>query len=242
MEIGLIGGSVSTSIYLPENAQTWPNLLAQQQAFPVNLTMRQQGMLTISRALPLASEFPAVDVLILSFATTLGWPVISKSVANLLAPEFQSETALHLAAFSSRSRKKRIQKRLRRAALNLLKFAAYPFGLYRPTNNLSDLDDQVRALVSIAFSKAQRVVWVQHQPMRDNRIWLERRMFDRYYQRLIQSLSALSNPNFVLVEFPEEFLKQSNYCLDEVHLSQAGHVELAAYLHDLNLFGAAKLE
>ena len=163
MNVGLIGGSASTNIYLPADSKTWPELLVELNPQVKSLELRQQGMLTISRALPLAAEFPKVDTLVLSFATTLGWPVVDRKVANLLAPEFQSETALHLAAFASKSRRKRFQKRLRRLALNVLKFAAYPFGLYRPTNNLSDLEDQVRALLSVSFTKASQVVWIQHQ-------------------------------------------------------------------------------
>jgi hypothetical protein len=229
--VGLIGGSASTNIYLPAAAKTWPELLVDLQGQECELHVRQQGMLTISRALPLASSFPEVDVLLLSFATTLGWPVISKRISRLLVPEFQSETALHLAAFPSRSRAKRFKKRLRRLALNTLKYCAYPFGLYRPTNNLGDLDDQVRALISIALTKAPTVVWIQHQPMRDSRIWLERRMFDRYYKQLTGTLSRVSEKNFRLVEFPEAFMDQKNFCLDEVHLSELGHQNLAHYLH-----------
>lgn len=238
MIVGLIGGSASTNIYLPENSKTWPELLVELNPQVRALELRQRGMLTISRALPLVADFPKIDTLILSFATTLGWPVVDRKVANLLAPEFQSETALHLAAFPSKSRRKRLQKRLRRLALNALKFAAYPFGLYRPTNNLSDLEDQVRALVAISFTKASNVVWIQHQPMRDNRIWLERRMFDRYYRRLIDVLSQIEHPNFRLIEFPDSFMQQKNFCLDEVHLSLEGHRCLADYLHSQGALSA----
>jgi len=237
VNVGLIGGSASTNIYLPADSKTWPELLVGLNPQVKSLELRQQGMLTISRALPLAADFPNVDILFLSFATTLGWPVVDRKVANLLAPEFQSETALHLAAFPSKSRRRRFQKRLRRLALNTLKFAAYPLGLYRPTNNLSDLEDQVRALLSVSFTKASRVVWIQHRPMRDNRIWLERRMFDRYYSRLIEVLSQIQHANFRLIEFPESFMQQKNFCLDEVHLSQEGHRCLAEYLDSQGALG-----
>ncbi len=236
--MGLIGGSASTNIYLPATAKTWPQLLAELHDKECELYVRQQGMLTISRALPLASSFPEVDVLLLSFATTLGWPVISKRITRLLVPEFQSETALHLAAFPSRSRVKRIKKLFRRFALNTLKYCAFPLGLYRPTNNLSDLEDQVRALVAIASAKAKKVVWIQHQPMRDNRIWLERRVFDKYYRELINTLSKVDQANFRFIAFPAEFLEQENYCLDEVHLSELGHRNLAQFLHHAGVLKA----
>ena len=230
MKLGVIGGSASTDIFMRPGVTPWPLLLADCTGGFDEVITRQQGMLTIARSLPLAAELPEVDVLLLSFATTLGWPRISPKLSNLLVPDFQAETAFHLAPYRSRTWQNRLKKRAKRLALNTVKYLAFPLGLYRPTNNLRDLEDQVRALVSIAAAKSSRVVWVQHRPIRDSRIWLERMMFDRYYELLMQILAKVEEPKLRVFEFPEEFMVQANFLLDEVHLSEEGHRRLAEHL------------
>jgi hypothetical protein len=230
VQLGVIGGSCSTNIFLPPDFAPWPERLVNFHPEITETTLRQQGMLTISRALPLAAELPNQDVILLTFAATMAWPVVNRGVSQFLAPYMQHETSFHLAPYRSRSVKRRMVKGAKRFTLNVVKYLAFPFGLYRPTNSLRDLDDQVRALLSIAKSKSQKVVWVQHQPMRDSRIWLERLMFDRYYARLVSTLREQAVPNFQLIEFPPEFMIQENFLADEVHLSRLGHERLAAYL------------
>lgn len=186
----------------------------------------------------MAAELPSQDIILLTFAATMAWPVINRNVSQFLAPYMQQETSFHLAPYRSKTVQRRLVKRCKRITLNVVKYLAFPFGLYRPTNSLRDLDDQVRALLAIAKSKSKKVVWVQHQPMRDSRIWLERMVFDRYYARLISTLREQSVPNFQLIEFPPEFMVQENFLADEVHLSQQGHIRLAEYLQEQ---GALKL-
>lgn len=238
MRLGVIGGSASTGIFMPPDFIPWPIQLANCVGGFSQIVTRQQGMLTISRALPLAAELPVVDVVLLTFATTLGWPKVSPKVSKLLVPDFQKETSFHLAPFKSHTWQGRVKKRVKRLALNTIKYLAFPLGLYRPTNNLRDLEDQVRALVAIAASKAESVVWVQHRPMRDSRIWLERLMFDRYYKRLIQTLKLIEEPKLKVIEFPDAFMVQENFLLDEVHLSETGHNTLAQYLCEQRILGA----
>ena len=229
--MGVIGGSCSTNIFLPPDFAPWPQQLVDLSPEVDAAIYRQQGMLTISRALPMAAELPPQDVILLTFAATMAWPVVNPKVSHFLAPYMQQETSFHLAPYRSKTVARRVVKGAKRFTLNLVKYLAFPLGLYRPTNSLRDLDDQVRALLAIAHSKSRKVVWVQHQPMRDSRIWLERLVFDRYYRRLIQTLSAQMTEDFQLFEFPPEFMIQENFLADEVHLSKLGHERLAAYLH-----------
>lgn len=232
VKLGVIGGSCSTNIFLPADFLPWPAQLAQQTEGITEVIYRQQGMLNISRALPLAAELPKQDVLLLTFAATLAWPVINRTLSQFLAPYMQQETSFHLAPYKSRSFRRRVVKGCKRITLNVVKYLAFPFGLYRPTNSLRDLEDQVKALVAIAKSKADLVVWVQHQPMRDSRILVERWMFDRYYRQLISALRVLEDQSFRVFEFPDEFMIQGNFLEDEVHLSSEGHIALAKLLAD----------
>lgn len=238
MRLGVIGGSCSTNIFLDSAFKPWPELLAEQTGGVEQATYRQQGMLTVSRALPMAAELEPQDVILLTFAATMAWPVINRELSQFLAPYMQQETSFHLAPYRSSTVRRRTVKSLKRFTLNAVKYAAFPFGLYRPTNSLRDLDDQVRALVAISRSKAGRVVWVQHQPMRDRRILIERWMFDRYYRRLIEVLRREESENFRVFEFPPEFMVQENFLADEVHLSETGHVRLAQYLADQGALGS----
>jgi hypothetical protein len=231
VQLGVIGGSCSTNIFLPPEFAPWPQKLVELSPEIEGTTLRQQGMLTISRALPLAAELPAQDIILLTFATTMAWPVVNRKLSHFLAPYMQQETSFHLAPYKSKKFARRFVKAGKRFTLNVVKYLAFPFGLYQPTNSLRDLDDQVRALLAIAHSKSSKVVWVQHQPMRDSRIWLERLVFDRYYRRLVQTLAANKTEDFQLFEFPPEFMIQENFLADEVHLSEIGHERLAAYLH-----------
>jgi len=232
MRVGVVGGSASMNHALPEGAKAWPELLAQQIGHPFELIKSQAPLLSISRGTTLIAEMPECDILILHFATSIGWPEIHRRFQKYLVIAPNPQTSFHLPPKLPLTTKKKVLKFLKRSLRAVIKYIAYPLGQFRPRNNLNDLDDQIKAALSIAHSKAPIIIWLQHNALMVNRLYIERRTYLPYYRKVISILKAVKTAETTLVEFPPEFMIEENFLWDGVHLSAIGHRRCAELIQD----------
>jgi len=227
VRIGVVGGSASTSHALPESSQAWPEILADQIGQPIELIKRQAPLLSIARGTTLIAEIPECDILILHFATSIGWPEIHRRFQRYLVMAPNPQTSFHLPPKLSSLTKKRVSKFFKRSLRALVKYLAFPLGLYKPRNNINDLDDQINTALAVAHSKAPIVIWLQHNALMVNRLFIEKRTYLPYYKKVIAILRGLDDPATTLVELPERFMVHENFLWDGVHLSPLGHQRCA---------------
>lgn len=223
MRVGVVGGSASMSHALPEGVKAWPELLADQIGHPFELIKSQAPLLSISRGTTLIAEMPECDILILHFATSIGWPEIHRRFQKYLVVAPNPQTSFHLPPKLPVTAKKKILKFMKRTFRAMIKYIAYPLGQFKPRNNLDDLDDQIKAALSIARSKAPIIIWLQHNALMLNRLYIERRTYLPYYRKVTSILKEVKTSETTLVEFPPEFMIEENYLWDGVHLSAIGH-------------------
>lgn len=215
------------SYALPENTQAWPEILADQIGRPIELIKRQEGLLSIARGTTLIADIPSCDILILHFATSIGWPEIHRRFQKYLVMSPNPQTSFHLPPKLPLLTKRRVSKFFKRLLRALVKYLAFPFGLYKPRNNINDLDDQINTALAVAHSKAPIVIWLQHNTLMVNRLFIERRTYSPYYKKVIAILRGLNDPATTLVELPVGFMVQENFLWDGVHLSPLGHQRCA---------------
>ncbi len=227
MRIGVIGGSASLGYALSEGTRAWPEILAENIGQSIELIKSQAPLLTIARGTTLIADFPQCDILILHFATSIGWPEIHRSFQKYLVHTPNPQTKFHLPPHLPESKLKRGPRFFKRLFRACVKYVAFPFGLYKPRNNINDLDDQIHAALSIAQLKAPVVVWLQHNALMVNRLYIERRTYRPFYDRVISIIKGLQQPQVSLLELPKEFLIEENFLWDGVHLSPLGHQKCA---------------
>jgi hypothetical protein len=115
---------------------------------------------------------------------------------------------------------------------NAVKYALYFTGLYKSRISMREIADQIDAVVHLAKHQSKRIMWVQHQALQNRRIFLERRSYERYYKEIERSLQKYRSPEFTVITLPDSFLKQENYLLDCVHLSEEGHRQMHAIVRE----------
>lgn len=108
--------------------------------------------------------------------------------------------------------------------LNPIHSLASPFKLRTANRKVAD---EVRGIFSVATKKAPNVIWLQHQSLQPKRNVLERKVYERYYERLFKAIKENSSEKMRLVKLGEEFLVPENYLLDGLHLSEIGHERVA---------------
>lgn len=212
---------------LPENSQAWPEILVDQIGQPIELIKRQEGLLSIARGTTLIADIPSCDILILHFATSIGWPEINRRFQRYLVMAPNPQTSFHLPPRLPLLAKQRVSKFFKRSLRALVKYLAFPFGLYKPRNNINDLDDQINTALAVAHSKALIVIWLQHNALMVNRLFIERRTYLPYYKKVIATLRGIDDPATTLVELPDGFMVEENFLWDGVHLSPIGHQRCA---------------
>lgn len=227
MRVGVVGGSASMGHALPEGASAWPEILARNIGQPIELIKSQAPLLSIARGTTLIADLPECDILILHFATSIGWPEIHRRFQKFLVHAPNPQTVFHLPPYLSQKSRKCGPKFFKRFLRATIKFLAFPFGLYKPRNNINDLDDQIRSALSIARQKAPVVVWFQHNALMVNRLYIERRTYRPFYDKVISTIKELQMPQISLLELPQEFMIDENYLWDGVHLSPVGHQRCA---------------
>jgi lysophospholipase L1-like esterase len=112
-----------------------------------------------------------------------------------------------------------------------LKLVFFPFGLYRPRQSLEDLPDLVTAIQHLAEKKSGLIIWVQHHSLSYAKLWLERKIYSRFYKDIIKEIYTHQSPHFKIITLEKSFLVQENFLLDGLHLSALGHQRMADLIY-----------
>lgn len=220
--ITVIGSSAASNFSEKNPDTSWPTLLrAHLPEHSINVHIR--GGLTPVRCIDELVDIPPTDLLILHLGTSVGWPIALVGINNRFGIDFEAEHGLHQPAFRSPMFKRRVKGFLKAKFRNAVKYGLFIFGLYKPRVNVRELDDQVRAVLHLAYQKAPRIVWIQHRALHNRRIWLERSVYSRFYRRIVKTLKELEGPKLQVIALDSNFLCHENYLLDYVHLSDDGH-------------------
>lgn len=212
---------------LPVGSEAWPEILVEIIGHPIEMIKSQAGLLSITRGTTLIADIAQCDILILHFATSIGWPEIHRRFQKYLVHVPNPQTSFHLPPYWLEGKRKCAPKLLKRLLRAFVKYLAFPFGLYKPRNNINDLDDQIHTALSIAQQKAPVVVWLQHNALMVNRLYIERRTYRPFYDKVISTIKELQQPQVSLLELPKEFMIEENFLWDGVHLSPLGHQRCA---------------
>ncbi len=223
--ITVLGGSAASS-FNDDKEKSWPYLLKASLPSHIDFRVETRGGLTFVRAISELADFPNEDLLVFHFGTSIGWPVSVVRAGHRLGIDFTSEFGFHQPAFASHKWSKRMKRDLKVRFRNTVKYALYFTGLYKSRISRREIDDQIKAVVRLAKHQSKRIMWIQHQALQNRRIFLERRSYERYYKEIERSLQKYKSPEFTVITLPDSFLKQENYLLDCVHLSEQGHREM----------------
>ena len=221
----MLGGSAASS-FNDDKEKSWPYLLKTALPKEINFRVETRGGLTFVRAITELADFPDEDLLVFHFGTSIGWPVSLVKAGHRLGIDFTGEFGFHQPAFASQSRAKRLKRAAKVRFRNAVKYLLYFSGLYKSRISRREIDDQIEAVVHLAKHQSKRIMWIQHQALQNRRIFLERRSYERYYKEILRALEKYKSPEFTVITLPDSFLKQENYLLDCVHLSETGHREM----------------
>ena len=221
----MLGGSAASS-FNDDKEKSWPYLLKTALPKEINFRVETRGGLTFVRAITELADFPDEDLLVFHFGTSIGWPVSLVKAGHRLGIDFTGEFGFHQPAFASQSRAKRLKRAAKVRFRNAVKYLLYFSGLYKSRISRREIDDQIEAVVHLAKHQSKRIMWIQHQALQNRRIFLERRSYERYYNEILRALEKYRSPEFTVITLPDSFLKQENYLLDCVHLSETGHREM----------------
>ena len=221
----MLGGSAASS-FNDDKEKSWPYLLKASLPAEIDFRVETRGGLTFVRAITELADFPNEDLLVFHFGTSIGWPVSLVKVGHRMGIDFTGEFGFHQPAYASHSRAKRWKRAVKVRFRNTVKYLLYFTGLYKTRISRREIEDQISAVVHLARHQSKRIMWIQHQALQNRRIFLERRSYKRYYKEILRALEKYISPEFTVITLPDSFLKQENYLLDCVHLSEAGHREM----------------
>ena len=223
--ITVLGGSAATS-FKDDQSKSWPYLLKAALPPEIDFRVETRGGLTFVRAITELADFPNEDLLVFHFGTSIGWPVSVVKIGHRMGIDFTGEFGFHQPAYASQNRTRRWKRAVKVRFRNSVKYLLYFTGLYKSRISRREIEDQISAVVHLARHQSKRIMWIQHQALQNRRIFLERRSYKRYYKEILRALEKYKSPEFTVVTLPDSFLKQENYLLDCVHLSEAGHREM----------------
>lgn len=232
LAVRLIGGSIISKYGLNDpNQSIGENLRKLNKSIYIK---REQsvGGLSFSQSIPIIESLQDTDVLVLFFGTSVGWPRISRKLEGYLRPELLESTTFHLPVYKSEKLLNRVKAKIRHLERNILKVLIFPFGLYRPRHSLEDLPNLITAIGHLAERKSHLIIWVQHNSLGYRRLWLERKIYHRYYSQILKTLEQHRSPHFRVITPDSSFLIQENYLVDGVHLSETGHQRMANLIYD----------
>jgi hypothetical protein len=220
--ITVLGGSAASS-FNDDKEKSWPYLLKASLPEEIDFRVETRGGLTFVRAITELADFPDEDLLVFHFGTSIGWPVSVVKMGHHLGIDFTGEFGFHQPAYASQNRMRRLKRALKVRLRNLVKYLLYFTGLYKSRISRREIEDQIDAVVHLARHQSKRIMWIQHQALQNRRIFLERRSYERYYKEILRALEKYKSSEFTMITLPDSFLKQENYLLDCVHLSEEGH-------------------
>jgi hypothetical protein len=221
----VLGGSAASS-FSEDKSKSWPYILKAALPADIDFRIETRGGLTFVRAITELADFPDEDLLVFHFGTSIGWPVSVVRLGHTMGIDFASEFGFHQPAFASGGRAKRWKRVVKVRLRNTVKYMLYFAGLYKSRISRREIDDQISAVVHLARHQSKHIIWIQHQALQNRRIFLERRSYKRYYKEILIALEKYKSPEFTVITLPDSFLKQENYLLDCVHLSEAGHRQM----------------
>jgi hypothetical protein len=221
----VLGGSAASS-FNDDKEKSWPYLLKASLPPEIDFRVETRGGLTFVRAITELADFPNEDLLVFHFGTSIGWPVSVVKIGHRMGIDFTGEFGFHQPAYASQNRTRRWKRAVKVRFRNSVKYLLYFTGLYKSRISRREIEDQISAVVHLARHQSKRIMWIQHQALQNRRIFLERRSYKRYYKEILRALEKYKSPDFTVVTLPDSFLKQENYLLDCVHLSEAGHREM----------------
>lgn len=226
LKIYVLGGSASSAHALKESP-AWPQILANK--YPqFELSSESFGGLTLVQSINKLNAIDPVDVVILHFGTSIGWPSAVVDLGHKFGMDFHSEFAFHQPAVKSKKLGYGLLKnKVRMHIRNLVKYILFIFGLYKPRINPREIGDQISAVLDLVEGKAKKVIWIQHQAISDRRTSVERHSYTNFYNRIVADIKARKPVWLELLELPDSFIIPENYLHDSVHLSALGHRRLA---------------
>ncbi len=227
----MLGGSAASS-FNDDKEKSWPHLLKATLPAEIDFRVETRGGLTFVRAINELADFPNEDLLVLHFGTSIGWPVSLVKAGHRMGIDFTGEFGFHQPAYASHSRAGQLKRAVKVRFRNTVKYLLYFTGLYKTRISRREIEDQINAVVHLARHQSKRIMWIQHHALENRRIFLERRSYKRYYKEILRALEKYKSPEFTVITLPDSFLKQENYLLDCVHLSEAGHREMCKIVRE----------
>ncbi len=231
LTVQVLGGSVISHYGLPNKGQSVAKILNNKNKKIYVKRDQSISGLTFSQAIPLIETLDSADVLVIYFGTSVGWPRISRKMEGHLRPQLLKQTSFHLPVYKSEVFYNRFKVKLRHFERNVLKLALFPFGLYRPRQSLEDLPDLIAAIHHLAEKKSGLIIWVQHNSLGYKRLWLERKIYSRFYRDILKEIYTHQSPHFRIITLDKSSLVQENFLIDGVHLSALGHQRMADLIY-----------
>ena len=222
----MLGSSAAANFKSSDQTTSWPYLLKESLPSDLGFQVQIRSGLTFVRSIPELVDDSVVDLFIFHFGTAIGWPSSVVKRGIVMGVNFTSEFGFHQAAFKSTNRRRRIRATLKALLRNSVKYLLFFTGQYKTRINRREVEDQIKAVVELAQRKGRRIIWIQHQALQHRSIFLERRSYQRYYKEILRALEKYKSPDFTVITLPDSFLKQENYLLDCIHLSETGHREM----------------
>jgi len=232
LKIYVLGGSASSAHALKESP-AWPQIMANK--YPqLKINSENFGGLTLVQSINKLNAIDPVDVAILHFGTSIGWPSAVVDLGNRFGMDFHNEFAFHQPPVKSKKQGYSLLKhKLKMRFRNLIKYVLFIFGLYKPRINPREIGDQISAVLGLVEGKAKQVIWIQHQTIRNHRTSVERHYYKNFYNRIVAEIRAKKPIWLELLELPDSFVIPENYLHDAVHLSELGHQRLAILVEGL---------
>ena len=228
----VIGGSASGNFGNAPDAVAWPELLATNLGERFELTHHSQGGLTFIRGINELAEIDHVDILIMHFGTSIGWPTTVVKAGTVMGIDFATDYGFHQPTGLSPVKTRRVKKFLKRRFRNGVKYVLFFLGLYKPRASKRELNDQIEAVIQLAKHKTDRLIWIQHRAYLNPRIALEKSVYGRYYSKIMRTLRRMEGPGVTVLEIPDEFMVSENYLFDCIHLSSIGHQRMETFVRE----------
>jgi hypothetical protein len=233
LKIFAIGGSASNNFGNAAETLAWPERLAHNLGDYADVTHLSRSGLTFVRGINKLAKVDSADVLIMHFGTSIGWPISIIKAGTVMGIDFATDHGFNQPTGVSAVKKRRVKNFFKRSFRNTVKYILFFVGLYKPRASKRELNDQIEAVINLALKKSDRLIWIQHRAFMNHRIVLEKWVYDRYYQKIMQILKGMDVMGLTVLEIPDDFVVAENYLFDCIHLSSQGHKRLEQMVREV---------